>query len=136
MAETHNFVPPAAEAATHEDCRAIADTLARIGDKWTIMVIGALSRGPTRYSQIRRLVDGISQRMLTLTLKGLERDGLVTRTVYPTNPPQVDYALTERGTTLIGPLHALWTWALANRSAIEDSRRDFDRRRGNGDAAA
>jgi DNA-binding HxlR family transcriptional regulator len=135
LAETHSFVPPAAEAATHEDCRAIGDTLARIGDKWTVMVIGALSRGPIRYSQIRRLVDGISQRMLTLTLKSLERDGLITRTVYPTNPPQVDYALTERGATLIGPLHALWTWALANRSAIEDSRHDFDRRRGNGEDA-
>src|SRR5882672_5010999 len=74
--------------------RAFADILARIGDKWTVLVVGVLAHGPMRYSQIFKRVDGISQRMLTLTLKGLERDGLVTRTVYPTNPPRVDYELT------------------------------------------
>jgi DNA-binding HxlR family transcriptional regulator len=87
-----------------------------------------------RYSQLFKLVDGVSQRMLTL--KGLERDGLVTRTVYPTIPPRVDYALTERGQTLIVPLRPLWTWAQANRTAIEDSRRDFDQRRRNDAKAA
>jgi DNA-binding HxlR family transcriptional regulator len=102
--------------------RAYAEILSRIGDKWTVLVVGALSLGPKRYRQIFKLVDGVSQRMLTLTLKSLERDGIVTRTVYPTNPPRVDYELTERGKTLIVPLHLLWTWAQANRTAIEGAR--------------
>jgi len=84
-----------------EERRAFTDILAHIGDKWTVLVVGVLSLGPMRYSQIFKLVEGVSQRMLTLTLKSLERDGLVTRTVYPTNPPRVDYELTERGKTLI-----------------------------------
>src|ERR1700704_1147396 len=112
-----------------EDRRAYAEILARIGDKWTVLVVGVLALGPTRYSQIFKLVDGVSQRMLTLTLKGLERDGLVTRTVYPTNPPRVDYELTERGKTLIVPLHLLWAWAQDNRTPIEGARRDFDQDR-------
>src|ERR1700730_14711874 len=112
-----------------EERRAYAEILSRIGDKWTVLVVGVLALGPTRYSQIFKLVEGVSQRMLTLTLKSLERDGLVTRTVYPTNPPRVDYELTERGKTLIVPLHVLWTWAHANRTAIEDTRRDFDQDR-------
>jgi DNA-binding HxlR family transcriptional regulator len=74
--------------------------------------------------------------MLTLTLKGLERDGLVTRTVYPTNPPRVDYELTERGKTLIVPLHSLWTWAQANHTSIEGARRDFDQQRSKDGVAA
>jgi len=105
-----------------EERRAFTDILAHIGDKWTVLVVGVLSLGPMRYSQI-------SQRMLTLTLKSLERDGIVTRTVYPTNPPRVDYELTERGKTLIVPLHMLWAWAQANRTAIEGARRDFDQDR-------
>jgi DNA-binding HxlR family transcriptional regulator len=116
--------------------RALAEILARIGDKWTVVVVGVLAHGPMRYSQIFKLVEGVSQRMLTLTLKSLERDGLVTRTVYPTNPPRVAYELTERGKTLIVPLHLLWTWAQANRTAIEDTRRDFDQQRSKDGAAA
>jgi DNA-binding HxlR family transcriptional regulator len=112
-----------------EEHRALADILARIGDKWTVVVVGVLAHGPMRYSQIFKLVEGVSQRMLTLTLKSLERDGLVTRTVYPTNPPRVDYELTERGKTLIVPLHLLWTWAHTNRTAIEGARRGFDQAR-------
>jgi len=112
-----------------EERRAYAEILSRIGDKWTVLVVGVLALGPTRYSQIFKLVEGISQRMLTLTLKSLERDGLVTRTVYPTNPPRVDYELTERGKTLIVPLHLLWTWAQANGTAIEGARYDFDQHR-------
>jgi DNA-binding HxlR family transcriptional regulator len=119
-----------------EERRALADILARIGDKWTVVVVGVLAHGPMRYSQIFKLVEGVSQRMLTLTLKGLERDGLVTRTVYPTNPPRVDYELTERGKTLIVPLHMLWTWAQTNRTAIEGTRRDFDQQRSKDGAAA
>ena len=112
-----------------EERRAYAEILSRIGDKWTVLVVGVLALGPTRYSQIFKLVEGVSQRMLTLTLKSLERDGLVTRTVYPTNPPRVDYELTERGKTLIVPLHLLWTWAQANGTAIEGARHDFDQHR-------
>jgi len=134
LSDTHTDVCP--EGHPHEECRALADILARIGDKWTVMVVGVLSQGSMRYSQIFKAVDGVSQRMLTLTLKNLERDGLVTRTVYPTNPPRVDYALTGLGRTLIVPLHALWTWAQANRSAIENTRRDFDQRRRNASESA
>src|SRR4030081_1028799 len=119
-----------------EDRRAFADILSRIGDKWTVLVVGVLPHGPMRYSQIFKLVEGVSQRMLTLTLKSLERDGLVTRTVYPTNPPRVDYELTERGKTLIVPLHLLWTWAQANRTAIEGARRDFEQQRSRDGASA
>ena len=119
-----------------EERRAFTDILAHIGDKWTVLVVGVLSLGPMRYSQISKLVEGVSQRMLTLTLKSLERDGLVTRTVYPTNPPRVDYELTERGKTLIVPLHSLWTWAQANRTAVEGARLDFDQQRGKDGAVA
>jgi DNA-binding HxlR family transcriptional regulator len=119
-----------------EERRAFTDILAHIGDKWTVLVVGVLSLGPMRYSQIAKLVEGVSQRMLTLTLKSLERDGIVTRTVYPTNPPRVDYELTERGKTLIVPLHMLWAWAQTNRTAIEGARRDFDQQRSRDGAVA
>jgi DNA-binding HxlR family transcriptional regulator len=110
---------------THAECRAVADILARIGDKWTVMVVGALSRGSMRYNQIRRMVEGISQRMLTLTLKGLEQDGLVKRTMYPTIPPRVDYELTEFGRKLIVPLQSLYDWAVEHRSAMLAAREKF-----------
>ena len=86
----------------------MADVLARIGDKWTVYIVGLLSKGPMRFNEIRRAVSAISQRMLSLTLRGLERDGLVTRTVFPTIPPRVDYELTEVGRTLIAPTKASW----------------------------
>jgi DNA-binding HxlR family transcriptional regulator len=110
-----------------EGCRALGDILARIGDKWSVFVVGMLSGGPLRFNEIRRAVDGISQRMLTLTLRGLERDGLVTRTVYPTIPPKVEYELTELGATLIKTLNSLAEWARVNRKAVEASRARFDR---------
>src|SRR5262244_3287429 len=78
-----------------EDCRAVSEVLARVGDKWTVLVVSELGRGPKRFNEIRRSLGSISQRMLTLTLRGLERDGLVTRTVYPTIPPHVEYDLTR-----------------------------------------
>jgi DNA-binding HxlR family transcriptional regulator len=109
-----------------EDCRALGDVLARIGDKWTVFVVGLLANGPMRFNAIRRTVGGISQRMLTLTLRGLERDGLVTRTVYPTIPPRVDYALTPLGCTLIEPLLALADWARKHEAAVEAARTRFD----------
>jgi DNA-binding HxlR family transcriptional regulator len=109
------------------DCRAVADILARIGDKWTVFVVRSLADGPRRFTEIKRLINGISQRMLTLTLRGLERDGFVTRTVTPTIPPRVDYELTEIGRTLIGPLHTIGEWATTHRQQVEDARANFDR---------
>lgn len=113
---------------THEagGCRAVADVLARIGDKWTVYVVRLLSDGPMRFNEIRRAIPAISQRMLSLTLRGLERDGLVTRTVTPTIPPRVDYELTQMGHTLKQPLNAVGVWALANREYVERSRAKFD----------
>ncbi len=108
-------------------CRAVADVLARIGDKWTVYIVRLLSRGPMRFSEMRREVSAISQRMLSLTLRGLERDGLVTRTVTPSIPPRVDYELTAKGLTLIGPLMAVGQWALENRDYVEASRMKYDR---------
>jgi DNA-binding HxlR family transcriptional regulator len=123
MSDTNNGVPVGAHSqCVGEDCKAVVETLARIGDKWTVMVVGTLSQGPLRYNQIRRLVDGISQRMLTLTLKGLERDGLVCRTAFPTIPPRVDYELTDLGRKLIVPLRVLYLWAVENRPAMMAAR--------------
>ena len=104
---------------------AVTETLARIGDKWTVMVVGTLHQGPMRYNQIRRAVEGISQRMLTLTLKGLEEDGLVNRTMYPTIPPRVDYELTDLGRKLIVPLGILYDWAVEHRPAMLAAREKF-----------
>jgi DNA-binding HxlR family transcriptional regulator len=106
----------------------VIPTLARIGDKWTVMVVGSLSNGPMRYNQIARAIEGISQRMLTLTLKGLEQDGLVSRTMYPTIPPRVDYELTDLGRSLIVPLRALRSWAVEHRPAMLAAREEFAKR--------
>ncbi|GGA39416.1 winged helix-turn-helix transcriptional regulator [Dyella nitratireducens] len=112
------------------DCRAVGQVLDRIGDKWTVMVIDTLSKGPMRFNAVMHIIGGVSHRMLTVTLRGLERDGLVTRTAYPTIPPKVEYELTELGRSLIRPLKALSTWALSNRPAIEAARVRFDKEEG------
>jgi DNA-binding HxlR family transcriptional regulator len=109
-----------------EDCRAVSEVLARVGDKWTVLVVSTLGDGPKRFNELRRALGSISQRMLTLTLRGLERDGLLTRTVFPTIPPRVDYELTRLGRSLLEPVSALGLWARQNRSAIADARRRFD----------
>jgi DNA-binding HxlR family transcriptional regulator len=109
-----------------EDCRAVSEVLSRIGDKWTVLVVGVLGDGPRRFNEIRRSLGSISQRMLTLTLRGLERDGLVTRTVFPTIPPRVDYELTKLGRSLREPVNQLSQWARQNRDAMEHARRRFD----------
>src|ERR1700690_3130020 len=93
-----------------EDCRAVSEVLARVGDKWTVLVVTVLGEGPKRFNELRRALGSISQRMLTLTLRGLERDGLVTRTVFATTPPRVDYELTRLGHTLLKPLVQLANW--------------------------
>src|SRR5439155_3611225 len=109
-----------------EDCRAVSEVLARVGDKWTALVVGVLGDGPKRFNELRRALGSISQRMLTLTLRGLERDGLVTRTMFPSIPPRVDYALTDLGCSLLTPVNALGTWARQNRQKIQQARVQFD----------
>lgn len=111
-----------------EDCRAVSDILGRVGDKWTILVVGYLSsNGPMRFTELRRQVGGISQKMLTATLRGLERDGFVTRTVLATIPPRVDYELTDLGRELQVPVNALGDWARANIDRVKVARERFDR---------
>jgi DNA-binding HxlR family transcriptional regulator len=109
-----------------EHCRAVSEILSRIGDKWTVLVVELLGRGPTRFNELRREIGGISQKMLTTTLRQLERDGMVTRTVYPTIPPRVDYELTALGRELLVPVHALGAWARANMDRIDEARRRYD----------
>ena len=119
-------LPPSAHLDS--DCRGVASILARVGDKWSVFVIMLLGDGPRRFNEIKRIVGGISQRMLTLTLRGLERDGLVTRTVFPTIPPRVDYELTDLGRGLWQPVEALGKWAFDHRTEIVEARARFDRR--------
>jgi len=102
--------------------------LNRIGDKWSVMVVGMLSQGTLRFNELKRNINGISQRMLTLTLRNLERDGLVTRKIYPEIPPRVEYGLTALGETLKGPINTLWDWSAANHQEIVAARRDYDAR--------
>jgi DNA-binding HxlR family transcriptional regulator len=109
-----------------EDCRAVSEVLARVGDKWTVLVVWTLGGGSKRFNELRKALGSISQRMLTLTLRALERDGLVTRTVFPTIPPRVDYELTELGRSLLDPVSELGSWARKNRPAIENARHRFD----------
>jgi DNA-binding HxlR family transcriptional regulator len=109
-----------------DNCRAVSDVLGRVGDKWSVLVITMLGDGPRRFNELKRMVDGVSQRMLTLTVRGLERDGLITRTVTPSTPPRVDYELTELGRSLLGTVSALSGWALDNRGAIQKARDSFD----------
>jgi DNA-binding HxlR family transcriptional regulator len=108
------------------DCRAVSDVLARVGDKWSVLVVTRLGAGAMRFNELRRAIGGISQRMLTLTLRGLERDGLVTRTVAPTVPPRVDYDLTVLGRDLLEPVSALGAWAIRNQPKIARAREEFD----------
>jgi DNA-binding HxlR family transcriptional regulator len=109
-----------------EECRQVSEVLQRIGDKWTVLVVGELGGGAKRFNEIRRSLGSISQRMLTLTLRGLERDGLVTRTVFPTVPPRVDYELTKLGRSLLEPVNGLGRWARQNQPAILQAREHFD----------
>jgi len=108
------------------ECLAVREVLSRVGDKWSVLVVSLLGAEPLRFSELRRSIEGISQRMLTLTLRGLERDGLVTRTVHPTLPPSVEYALTPLGRTLLEPVAALSSWARKNRTNIQAARERFD----------
>ena len=109
-------------------CLMTREVLNRVGDKWSVLVILLLGEGTKRFSELRRTIESISQRMLTLTLRGLERDGLVARAVIPSVPPRVEYSLTPLGGTLLKTVTALATWANDNRDRIERARAEFDRR--------
>jgi DNA-binding HxlR family transcriptional regulator len=111
------------------DCRAVSGVLARVGDKWSVLIIVLLGDGPKRFNEIKRMVGGISQRMLTLTLRGLERDGLVTRTIFPTIPPRVDYELTKLGRSLWKAVEPLGAWAQGHLRDIRTAQEKFDKRK-------
>ena len=111
---------------TNPVCRTISTLLSRIGDKWTVLVVQTLGEGPKRFNELRREIPSVSQRMLTLTLRNLERDGLVSRTVTPSIPPRVDYELTGLGKSLQKPICGLATWAMKNVEAIHKAQARFD----------
>ena len=120
MSPGHN--PPS------EHCLAAREVLNRVGDKWSVQIVGLLGEGPLRFSELRRSIEGISQRMLTLTLRGLERDGLISRTVFAEIPPRVEYELTKLGNTLLVPISGLAEWAADHRTSIQEAREVFDRK--------
>lgn len=116
-----------APGVTLTRCR-VREILERVGDKWSLFVISCLGDGPKRFTALKRSVDGISQRMLTVTLRGLERDGIVSRTMYPVMPPRVDYELTPLGQTLLDAVGALMTWADAHLDEVDAARAAYDTR--------
>jgi DNA-binding HxlR family transcriptional regulator len=111
-----------------DSCRPVTDILDRIGDKWSVGVIRHLGVGKMRFTALRKALEGVSQKMLTTTLRALERDGYLTRTVFPTVPPRVEYELTDLGQDLLIPVAALGQWAQKNRERVEAARAAFDRR--------
>ncbi len=121
---TQEITPPA--LIVHGDCRKVSRVLARIGDKWSVLIVMLLIGRPHRFNELKREVGGISQRMLTLTLKSLERDGMVWRTVHPTIPPRVEYGLTPLGRSLADPVRALGEWAKAHTDEIDAARARYD----------
>ena len=114
------------EGERRHECRRVTPVLNRVGDKWSMQVVMELASGPKRFSELKRALDGVSQRMLTLTLRGLERDGLVNRYVTPTIPPRVDYELTELGISLREPVRALGQWALDHIDCIFAAQQRYD----------
>ncbi|MBB3237759.1 winged helix-turn-helix transcriptional regulator [Phyllobacterium endophyticum] len=118
MKPSHFEVTPA--------CTAVHHILTRVGDKWTVLVVNYLGNRSMRFNELKRAINGISQKMLTSTLRGLERDGFVTRTVYPTIPPRVDYELTDLGRDLLVPLRGLGDWAIKNEQRVSEARARFD----------
>ncbi|MFI6389901.1 winged helix-turn-helix transcriptional regulator [Nonomuraea sp. NPDC050547] len=126
MLATRGVLSPPLDEPDLEACREVLQILALIGDKWSIMVIGQLQDRTLRFGELHRAVTGISQRMLTRTLRQLERDGLLSRHVHPSVPPRVDYALTELGTTLLDSVVRLGDWARTHRHEINGNRRRYD----------
>ncbi len=117
---------PNAHNHLSESCQAVKAILSRVGDKWSVLIVVALRDGPLRFNEIKRAAGTISQRMLTLTLRGMERDGFVKRTVTPTNPPRVDYELTAMGHSLRQPIENLGQWAVDNSARIREAQNRFD----------
>ena len=128
LSPSHTGVTPASPPTDlkHAGCKNVAPVLNRVGDKWSMLIVMILSNGSRRFSELKREIDGISQRMLTLTLRGLERDGLVTRTVTPSIPPRVDYELTELGASLREPVQALGSWAIEHIACIRAAQGKYD----------
>lgn len=114
----------------HQDCQKVSRILARIGEKWSMLVVMLLREGPRRFNDIKRNTGGISQQMLTRTLRALERDGMVTRTIFPTSPPQVEYRLTELGRSMSEPVLAFGRWVQEHLAEVEAARLRFDHRNG------
>ncbi len=114
-------------------CNSVGDVLARVGDKWSILVVYMLSHGSMRFSELKRSIGSVSQKVLTTTLRGLERDGYITRKMTPSIPPRVDYKLTELGRDVLVPVTALAMWAFSRRGDVEAARASFDRRSGAAD---
>lgn len=110
-------------------CQRISEMLSRIGDKWTLLIVRELGQGPLRFSALNRRLGSISQKMLTATLRNLERDGMVSRTVTPSTPPQVEYALTAMGHDLFRPIAALAEWTITHADAIDAARQTYDGQR-------
>ncbi|WP_121116691.1 winged helix-turn-helix transcriptional regulator [Croceibacterium ferulae] len=128
LSEGHTDVPAPLQVPDHGACTAVNDVLARVGDKWTIRVIMALGTGPLRFNALKREIDAISQRMLTRTLRVLERDGLVRRLVEPSVPPRVEYSLTPLGRSLQEPVTVIGQWAMDKRGEVARARADYDAR--------
>lgn len=117
-----------AQSLSVDECQRVGQVLSRVGDKWTVLIINELGDGPRRFNALKRQIEGVSQRMLTLTLKNLERDGLVRRTVTPTVPPRVDYELTTLGRSMLEPVRALGQWAQAHIPQMDAARAEYDQR--------
>jgi DNA-binding HxlR family transcriptional regulator len=126
MFPKHSEMPEEAEGHRTTECVVVREILDRVGDKWSVLVMSLLGERMHRFSELRRAIDGISQRMLTLTLRQLERDGLVARTVHATVPPRVDYELTELGRSVLEPLNGLMCWAAQHGTDIAEARLAYD----------
>ena len=126
MLEDHTLDTDLKLSLESAGCRNVSPVLNRVGDKWSVLIVMILATGPHRFNELKRQIDGISQRMLTLTLRGLERDGLVSRSVEPTIPPKVTYALTELGHSLKEPVEALGQWAIQHIGCIRAAQQRFD----------
>ena len=126
MFPSHSRLPVPADPADHTECIVVREILDRVGDKWSVLVIALLGQRSQRFNELRRQIDGISQRMLTLTLRQLERDGLVLRTVHATVPPRVDYALTPLGESALEPLNGLIGWAAEHGTDIAEARLRYE----------
>ena len=125
MSVEHTNVTEPLDSVT-SDCEVINSILSRIGDKWTLLVVILLGKGPRRFNELKRMIGGISQRMLTLTLRGLERDGFVSRTMFATIPPRVEYELTDLGHSLRPAVESLGAWAFSHQADIEAARKRFE----------